>query len=130
MSRDHRKLNVFILADQLLVRVYAGTTTFPAEERFGLCNQLRRAAVSAATNIVEGCVRRTTKDYLRFIEIAASSSAEAGYLLDVSNRLGFVTSEVYRELSPKYSQLLASMRSLMRALEHQLADQGSVRRPR
>jgi four helix bundle protein len=94
MSRDHRKLNVFTLADQLVLRVYAESAIFPPDERFGLCAQTRRAAVSVATNIVEGCARRTTREYLNFINIATGSAAETLYLLDLSTRLGFLRAEV------------------------------------
>jgi four helix bundle protein len=119
MSRDHRKLNVFQLADELVLKVYAKTTTFPAEERFGLCNQIRRAAVSVACNLVEGCARRTTRDYLRFVNVATGSAAEALYLLDLSARLGFLRPEVYREFEPKYSRLLAGLQKLIISLEGQ-----------
>ena len=117
MSRDHRKLNVFAVADQLVIEVYARTAVFPADERFGLCTQIRRAAVSCASNIVEGCMRRTTRDYLRFINVAAGSAAEAQYLLDISARLGFLEKEVYRELDPKYSHLLKGLQRLIHTLE-------------
>jgi four helix bundle protein len=77
MSRDHRKLNVFHQADELILKVYAETTTFPSDERFGLCSQVRRASISVAANIVEGCARRTTKEYLHLVKIATGSAAEA-----------------------------------------------------
>lgn len=111
MSRDHRKLNVFTLADQLILDVYAKTATFPAEERFGLCAQVRRPAVSVATNIVEGCARRTTRDYLHFVNIATGSAAETLYLLDLSARLGFLRPEVYRVFDPKYSRLVSGLKN-------------------
>ena len=119
MSRDHRKLKVFSLADELVLRVYAESAIFPPDERYGLTAQVRRAAVSVATNIVEGCARRTTRDYLHFINIATGSAAETLYLLDLSSRLGFLRAAVYREFDPKYSQLLRGLQKLITALEGQ-----------
>jgi len=119
MSRDHRKLGVFTLADELVLRVYAETAIFPAAERFGLGAQVRRAAVSSATNIVEGCARRTTRDYLHFMNIATASAAETLYLLDLSTRLGFLPAEVYRVLEPKYSRLVSGLKKLITSLERQ-----------
>jgi four helix bundle protein len=68
--RDPAKLEAFHAADELAVAVYAATTSFPAHERFGLTMQIRRATVSIAANIVEGCARATAGDYARHLSIA------------------------------------------------------------
>jgi four helix bundle protein len=90
MARDHRKLDAFKLADQLAMAVYQTTAEFPASERYGLRSQLRRAAVSTATNIVEGCARESQGDYLRFLDIALGSAREVLYLASLATRLAFL----------------------------------------
>ena len=116
MSRDHRKLHVFSQADALVLAVYAEIATFPADERFGLRTQVRRAAVSVPANIVEGCARRKEGEYLQFMNIATGSAAETLYLLDLSNRLGFLLPEAYRRLEPKYATLIKGLKKLQSSL--------------
>lgn len=91
MGRDYQKLDVFHLADELAVETYGTTRDFPSEERFRLQSQIRRAAVSVAANIVEGCSRDSTKDFLHFMRTALGSASEASYLMRLSHKLGFVT---------------------------------------
>jgi four helix bundle protein len=119
MSRDHRKLEVFHQADQLVPTVYAETALFPVEERFGLCAQIRRSAVSVAVNIVEGCARRTTRDYLHFLNVATGSAAETLYLLDLSCRLGYMKADTVQPFDRKYNHLLAGLQRLQKSLEGQ-----------
>ena len=116
MSRDHRKLSVFLQADDLILDVYAETATFPTQERYGLCSQIRRAVISVAANLVEGCARRTLKEYLQFVNIATGSAAETLYLLDLSNRLGFLQPEAYRRLESKYTTLIKGLKKLQISL--------------
>jgi four helix bundle protein len=118
-SRDPRKLRVFLLADALVIDVYHATNAFPPEERFGRQMELRRAAVSAANNIVEGSARRTTREYLNFLNISIGSSAEVWYLLSVSFRLGFLQEPSHETLTARYTELLKGLQKLMRSLEHE-----------
>lgn len=119
MGRDHRKLVVFELADRLVDESYAVSQRFPPHERFGLQAQLRRAAISVATNIVEGSTRRTTREYLRFLNVAAGSAAEAAYLIQLSVRLGFVDPAQGHQVAIAYGELVARLQTLIRSLSVQ-----------
>jgi len=117
MSRDFRKLHVFQLADELLIRVYRTKSAFPPGERYTLQGQFHRAALSASTNIVEGSARRTTREYLYFINIAAGSATEARYLADVSRRLGYLLEADGAELVTRYTELAAKLQALIASLD-------------
>ncbi len=91
--RDHTKLRAFELADEVVVLVYRTTAAFPKEELFGLTSQIRRAAVSVPSNIVEGCASESEAEYLRFLNIAFGSLRELRYQLNLSKRLGFLLNE-------------------------------------
>jgi four helix bundle protein len=109
-------LRVFQLADELVLDVYRETQKLPMEERFGLQSQFRRAAVSVAANIVEGCPRSTTNDYVHFVTIALGSANEARYLIELSIRLNYLKKAETEALVTRYTELIASLANLIRAL--------------
>ena len=117
MSTDHRKLSAFKLADQFAVRVYDATRDFPLAERYGLRSQLRRAAVSVPTNIVEGCARDSDREHSRFFEIALGSGREALYLIDLAARLELVDRRVADELSALGGRAAAALAGLRKSIQ-------------
>lgn len=88
--RDHTKLRAFELADEVALLAYRVTAEFPKSEQYGLTSQIRRAAVSVPSNIVEGCARESEADYLRFLTIAFGSLRELHYQLSLAKRLGLL----------------------------------------
>jgi four helix bundle protein len=117
MSRDHTKLRTFQLADALVIDIYNETKGFPTEERFGLQSQIRRAAVSSASNLVEGSARRGDNEYLNFCNISCASAFETRYLLDLSFRLGMLAPVAHEVLNRRMTHLCKSLVRLVMALE-------------
>ena len=89
---------------------------FGSAERFGLQAQIRRVAISVASNIVEGSARRSTREYLNFVNIAAGSASEVRYLAELSHRLGFMTADAQQTISARYTELVARLQALITAL--------------
>ena len=127
MSRDHTKLRAFQLADSLVIDIYKETNGFPSEERFGLQAQIRRAAVSMSTNLVEGSARRGENEYLNFCNISCGSAFEVRYLLDLSFRLGILGPAAHKVLNPRMTHLCKSLVRLVTALEQQAGVPNSQR---
>ncbi|HET8714519.1 MAG TPA: four helix bundle protein [Holophagaceae bacterium] len=123
MTRNPKELRVFDMADGLVLSVYQATGSFPPEERFGLQSQIRRAATSIPANIVEGCARRSEKEYVHHLVIALGSASELRYFLDLSQRLGFLESQEAAMLDERCSDLLKALQRLVDSLV------GSARRP-
>jgi len=105
-----------VLADDLVVDVYRVTARFPIAERFGLQSQSRRAAISVAANLVEGCARRSEREYLNFVGIAIGSASEVRYLLGLSARLGFVSENDANRLRGGYGRVIKALQSLVTSL--------------
>jgi four helix bundle protein len=114
--RDHRKLRAFEIADELALAVYRATKNFPRDEQFGLTSQMRRAAVSIASNIVEGSARRTELDYLRFLDMAHASGRELAYQLSLAVRLEHLSSTQSEPIAQMAEELNKVLAGLMRSL--------------
>ena len=77
------------LAAELAIAVYRLTASFPASERFGLADQMRRAAVSDGSNIAEGAGRSGDRAFLRFVHIAYASASELAFQINIASELDF-----------------------------------------
>jgi len=112
------KLERWQHARRLAVWVFASTQSFPTEEKFGLVSQMRRAAISIASNIAEGTSRITFKDQSHFSTIAYSSTIELLNDLIISTDLKFLKEKVYlegRELIERQTLLIAGLRKSQQA---------------
>ncbi|PZR19637.1 MAG: diversity-generating retroelement protein bAvd family protein [Flavobacterium psychrophilum] len=88
-----KDLEIWKYSREFCTQIYSVTSSFPESEKFGLTNQLRRASVSIAANIAEGCSRSSNKDFSRFLEIAIGSAYEVETHLLISSDLNFLNQE-------------------------------------
>ena len=121
MARDHRKLRVFHDAHRLVLAIYRETKAFPNDEWFGIRQQMRRAATSMPTNIVEGSARLSTSEYINFVIIARGSAGELQYLIGLGCELGFLTADVFKSLDAKADSVVKQLQRLLQELDILLA---------
>jgi four helix bundle protein len=113
--KTFRDLIAWQKAKELAKVVYLATKAMPADERFGLTNQMRRAAVSVVSNIAEGHARQSRLDYLKFLRTARGSLAELITQLELSWELNLMPADpATADLSAEVDRVL---QGLIRALE-------------
>jgi len=110
------KLHVWVESKELTKSIYIITKCFPADEKFGLISQLRRASVSICSNITEGGVSRSTnKDKARFMTIAFSSAVEVVNQLIISHELNFITLKQYDSLRKQLESITNKLNLLQKS---------------
>lgn len=114
--KDFRKLSVWHKAHTSVVAVYQATRSYPKDKLYGLTSQTRRASVSIAANIAEGCGRSTDADFARFLEIAAGSANEVEYHLLLACELNFLPAEEYENLASGIREVKQMLTALIRRL--------------
>ena len=123
---SYRDLQVWRKSLDWAESVYEATAHWPKDERFGLISQVRRAAVSVASNIAEGAARRSTGEFIQFIGMAQGSLAEAETQLLLAQRFGYLPDPEGRALlaaSEEISRMLAALSaSLKRRRNGSLSD--------
>ena len=109
---NYEKLTVWQKAMDLVVDIYSLTSKFPKEEMYGLSSQMRRCAVSIPSNIAEGSLRKTKKDFSHFLIIAFGSGAELETQLKLAKRLGFISDEQYNKHNALLNEIMKMLNKL------------------
>lgn len=123
MLKSFKDLVVWQRSFQLCKRVYQITRAFPADERFGLTAQLRRATVSIPSNIAEGYGRGTTRDYVRFLWTANGSVAEVETQLLLAKELEFLRPEDATNTLSSLAEVERMLAALIKSLEERIANE-------
>jgi four helix bundle protein len=103
--RKYKDLNIWQRSVDLAVNIYKVTSDFPQEEKYGLISQLRRCSISVPSNIAEGAGRSSDKEYKHFIDISYGSLYELETQVVISNRLGLIPDDVFRELDGEINEI-------------------------
>lgn len=114
--QDFRSLQVWRKAHSLALAVYKATASMPKEERFGLTQQMRSAAVSIAANISEGCGRHGDAEFARFLQMGMGSASELEYHILLASDLGFLDGATSEPLDAGVVEVKRMLASLIRRL--------------
>ncbi len=117
MVADFKELEVWKKAMALTIETYRVTSMLPHTERYGLSDQMRRAAVSIPSNIAEGHSRNSNKEFLRFLSIAQGSKAELETQVLLTQQLGMLSSEQIEKLGALYREVGSMLHTIMRMIE-------------
>lgn len=114
------KLDVWQDARKFVTEIYKTANNFPTEEKFGLCSQLQRAAVSVVSNIAEGTSRLSDKEKIRFVEIAYGSLMEVYCQLSVSLDLQYITNDQFEINKKSVDSIARQLSALVKAYKNRL----------
>ena len=125
MARSYRDLLVWKKARALAVRIYKETEHFPRSETYGLTSQIRRAAVSVASNIAEGQGRLTPGEFQQFLGHARGSLLELDTQLAIACDLNYITTETLELVAQDAYQVLGLLNRLLESLRMSTRSSGS-----
>lgn len=117
----YRDLTVWREGIDIVTEIYAISKTFPSEERYALCDQIRRASVSVPANIAEGHARSSRKEFLHFLSISLGSLAEVETHLTIANKLSYLSKNKMEGVLNQTDLLGKRIRSLQKSLQKKVA---------
>ena len=119
-TKGYHKLILWQKAREFVKLIYKVTEKFPKAEEYGLKGQLRRAAVSVVLNIVEGYRRSSTKEFIRFLNIAGASLTEVEACIEIATDLGYFTQAEYKLLEERRVEIEVILFSFEKSLRKKL----------
>lgn len=111
-TKDYKDLVVWQKSLELVKDVYKTTASFPTEERFGLISQMRRCAISIPSNIAEGSIRKTRKDFSNFVTIALGSATELETQLIIAKELAYLPENAFHSTTTQTIEVLKMLTKL------------------
>jgi four helix bundle protein len=116
--KTHKDLDVWKTAVELAIDVYKATRSFPREELFGLSAQMRRSAVSIASNIAEGAARQTSKEFAQFLHVAAGSTSELDTQIEIARGIGIGETADLQRLQNTEARVAKMLQGLIKSVVH------------
>ena len=116
LDKHHRRLLAWQKSMELVVLLYEVTKSFPREEIYGLTSQIRRAGVSAPSNISEGAAGRSTEQFKNYLCTAIGSLNEVSTQLEIAKRVGYLNSQTHDRAQRLLDECLALTYGLKRKL--------------
>lgn len=123
---NYKNLHIWQEGINLARRIYEVTSTFPANEKFGIVSQMTRAAVSIPSNIAEGAGRKSNKDFVHFLSIAIGSVFELHTQITICEQIGYIKSEEAKELEEQTYTLQQQIYSYRQRIEGSAPRQGDT----
>lgn len=123
--KSHKDLEVWQLAVNLAVNVYRATKTFPKDELFGMSAQMRRSAVSVASNIAEGAARHGKKELLQFLYISLGSASELDTQIEIARRAELGDDSALRQLDGLRIRVSKLIQGLIRSVKERGVEAGA-----
>jgi four helix bundle protein len=115
--QDYRKLVVWERSHRYVLSIYNITNKFPEQERYGLTNQIHRAAVSIPANIAEGCGRGSNAELKRYLYISMGSGSEVDYYLLLVRDLKWIEDAEYQQLSSELDSIRRMLNAFIQKLK-------------
>jgi four helix bundle protein len=120
-GKPHKRLEAWRKSMDLVVRIYQATARFPAEERFGLVSQIRRAALSVPSNVAEGAARGSSRFFTSALQIARASLSELDTQIIIAQRLGYLSERELEGLTASVEEIERIVNGLISSVRRRLA---------